>query len=133
MRFLKEFTIACPDGYLPIQRPKTWNISSTNAYAPKPPVLQFTISVSEKDDEDLIEAMTERLMNLDEVSSVCMSQLAKSPINDFLIGVPDRVITEIKALICQNSRMFKVTDLKIDISVCDIFLFQRNPKSLLVA
>jgi hypothetical protein len=133
MKFLKEFTIACPEGYIPIQRPKTWNISSTNAYAPKPPVFSITFRSSNLVDFDLIDAMTERLMNLDEVSSVCMSQLAKSPINDFLIGVPDRVITAALALVSQNSRLSKLTDINFDISACDIFLFQRNPKSLLVA
>jgi hypothetical protein len=128
MIYLKKFSVACPEGYLPIQRPKTWNVNVINAYAPKPPVLQITLSwESIKDEEALIESMTERLMNLFEVSSVCMSQLAKSPFNDFLIGVSDSLMADVKAQ-CSKIKC-KGMDVKIGISVSDLIIFQKDQKS----
>lgn len=124
MRFSKVGRMECPKGYIPIPLPASWRKMSENAYAIQPP--KFKIAYQCRMTlQEFVEDLPERLMNLREIKSVCMSQLSKVHSNAFGLGL-DLSDEELKRL--HDSLTSSGSGCgSIDISSLHIFLFQLSP------
>jgi hypothetical protein len=131
MVFTDCMKMECPVGYVPVPRPKEWNISNDgNSYKAQCPQIQLSIPRSEIEATSFIACITMRLYDHLLIRGACYQQLSRVSINDFVIGV-EKMDKKPNCLLPSEERYLTPKEKETDTYIIvanQIYIFQRDPK-----
>lgn len=128
MFYSDQFAVDCPEGYIVITRPKEWSGSESMYASKQAPIFRIKIDESLKDQHAILKHASTQLLNLFEINTVLSAQLARCPVNDFILSITDDACKLITQAYLQPSYIRGEGNGYVDICSKYIFLFQKKQK-----
>lgn len=128
MFYSDQFSVDCPDGYAFITRPKEWSGFEGEYATKKAPIFRVKIDRSLKDQHAILKHISTQLLNLLEINIVLSAQLARCPVNDFILSFTDDVCQLVQQTLSKTPPFNSQGNEFVDICSRYIFLLQKKLK-----